>query len=173
MSDLSNSSSSPSSSPTIEYVNSVILGLVKNFWKERGGGARFKVTTVGWDYFLSHNFENPTTNVEEAFARVKDLLRRDGIVEDMSYRLKENALLEGDQTYDQVEVLELRVEGCMHLPIERALLETGLPPYMCPILNVVACALEKDQRVSSEIASITIDGNVCKLQMVLFGEKAF
>ncbi len=37
---------------SLEYINSVLYDLEKAFWDERGRGARFRVTTVGRDYFL-------------------------------------------------------------------------------------------------------------------------
>ena len=36
----------------LDYANSIIYDLQKAFWDERGRGARFRVTTVGRDYFL-------------------------------------------------------------------------------------------------------------------------
>jgi hypothetical protein len=41
-----------SHSVPLDYVNSIVYDLQKAFWDERGRGARFRVTTVGREYFM-------------------------------------------------------------------------------------------------------------------------
>lgn len=156
------------------YVNSVVLDLAKNFWLERGGGTKFKVYNVGRDYLgdKSHLFP-PGQTFDEVVATVAELLRRDGVVADLQHTVQESLLLEGAQNYGQVKVLELQVKGCTHLPMERKLAEAEIPPFVCPILNIISIALLKNQRVMSELASIKLEGDeACRVQVVLLDEKS-
>ena len=68
----------------LDYVNSLMFELEKSFWDERGRGARFRMTTVGREYYQdkvrpllqSSELEHILQTVREVLLRTKALPER-------------------------------------------------------------------------------------------------
>jgi hypothetical protein len=144
---------------SLDYVNSIVYDLEKAFWDERGKGARFRVTTVGRDYFLGKCLPRiETREVEPIIEVVEQALREEGIVADISHELEE-------------KLLRLKVQGCLHQPVEQRLVAKGVEPFTCIAANLIVLAIEEVLDRPVELAQIKIEDGACNLLLVLFDSR--
>ena len=64
----------------LDYANSLIYELEKAFWDERGKGARFRMTKVGYQYFDEK--VRPllqSTEIEDILEKIQGVLQNEGI----------------------------------------------------------------------------------------------
>jgi hypothetical protein len=141
---------------SLDYVNSLVYDLQKAFWDERGKGARFRVTTVGRDYFVDKCLPRiKTQEVESIVQVIEEILQEEGIVTGVSHEV-------------DGRLLRLRVEGCLHEAVEHRLVAKGVEPFTCIPANLVVLAIEAVLDRPVELAEITIEEGVCHILLVLF-----
>jgi len=141
---------------SLDYVNSIVYDLEKAFWDERGKGARFRVTTVGRDYFLDKCLPRlESQEVESIIATVEQVMREEGIVADISHEV-------------DGQLLRLKVQGCVHQKVEQALVAKGVEPFTCIPANLVVLAIEETLDRPVELAEIKIEGGTCHMLLALF-----
>lgn len=144
---------------SLDYVNSIVYDLEKAFWDERGKGARFRVTTVGRDYFLGKCLPRiETREVEPVIEVVEQALREEGIVADISHQLEE-------------KLLRLKVQGCLHQSVEQRLVAKGVEPFTCIAANLIVLAIEEVLDRPVELAQIKLEDGACNLLLVLFDSR--
>jgi hypothetical protein len=140
----------------LDYANSIIYDLQKAFWDERGRGARFRVTTVGRDYFLDRCLPRmKTKDVDGVVGTVEEILEEEGIVKAISHSLEDR-------------LLRLEVEGCLHQSVEQRMVARGVEPFTCVPANLVVLAIEEVLDRPVELAEIKIEDGRCHLLLVLF-----
>jgi hypothetical protein len=140
----------------LDYANSIIYDLQKAFWDERGKGARFRVTTVGRDYFLDRCLPRITTqDVETIVGTVEKILEEEGIVTSISHEV-------------DGRLLRLKVQGCLHQRVEQRMVAKGIEPFTCIPANLVVLAIEEVLDRPVELAEIKVEDGVCYLMLVLF-----
>ena len=140
----------------LDYVNSIVYDLQKAFWDERGRGARFRVTTVGRDYFLGKCLPRiKTPDVETIIGTIEQILEEEGIVASISHEV-------------DGRLLRLKVQGCLHESVEQRLVAKGVEPFTCIPANLVVLAIEETLDRPVELAGIKIEDGVCHLLLVLF-----
>jgi hypothetical protein len=141
---------------SLDYVNSLVYDLQKAFWDERGKGARFRVTTVGRDYFVDKCLPRIKTQEVESIVQVnEEIIQEEGIVTGVSHEV-------------DGRLLRLRVEGCLHEAVEHRLVAKGVEPFTCIPANLVVLAIEAVLDRPVELAEITIEEGVCHILLVLF-----
>jgi hypothetical protein len=141
---------------SLDYVNSVVYDLQKAFWDERGRGARFRVTTVGRDYFLDKCLPKiETREVEPIIETIEQVLREEGIVAGISHEI-------------DGRLLRLEVQGCLHEQVEQRLVDKGVEPFTCIPANLVVLAIEETLDRPVELAEIKIEDGVCHMLLALF-----
>jgi len=141
---------------SLDYVNSIVYDLEKAFWDERGKGARFRVTTVGRDYFLDKCLPRIETRELEPIVQViEQVLREEGIVAGVSHEL-------------DGRLLRLKVQGCLHEAVEQRLVAKGVEPFTCIPANLIALAIEETLDRPVELAEIQIEDGACHLLLVIF-----
>jgi hypothetical protein len=141
---------------SLDYVNSIVYDLEKAFWDERGKGARFRVTTVGRDYFLDKCLPRIETRELEPIVQViEQVLREEGIVAGVSHEL-------------DGRLLRLKVQGCLHEAVEQRLVAKGVEPFTCIPANLIALAIEEVLDRPVELAEIQIEDGACHLLLVIF-----
>jgi hypothetical protein len=141
---------------SLEYVNSIVHDLQKAFWDERGKGARFRVTTVGRDYFLNKCLPRiQTKEVEPIIEVIQQVLREEGIVAEVSHRTED-------------KLLHVEVRGCLHVPVEQRLVAKGVEPFTCIPANLIVLAIEEVLDRPVELAEIKVENGACHILMVLF-----
>jgi hypothetical protein len=141
---------------SLDYVNSIVYDLQKAFWDERGKGARFRVTTVGRDYFLDKCLPRiASREVEPIIETVEQVMREEGIVAAISHEL-------------DGQLLRLKVQGCLHEGVEEALLAKGVEPFTCIPANLVVLAIEEVLDRPVELAEVKIEDGACHMLLALF-----
>lgn len=139
-----------------DYMNSIVYDLQKAFWDERGKGARFRVTTVGRDYFLDKCLPRiESREVEPIIATVEQVMREEGIVAGISHEI-------------DGQLLRLKVEGCLHEDVEERLVAKGVEPFTCVPANLVVLAIEETLDRPVELAEIKVEDGVCHMLLALF-----
>jgi hypothetical protein len=141
---------------SLDYANSVIYDLQKAFWDERGKGARFRVTTVGRDYFLGRCLPMiKGSDIEEIAGTIGRILEEEKLVQSVS-------------TDVDGRLLRLEVTGCLHQDVEHRLVAKGIEPFTCPPANLVVLAIEEILDQPVELAEIEVEDGTCRLLLVVF-----
>jgi hypothetical protein len=139
-----------------DYVNSIIYDLQKAFWDERGRGARFRLTTVGREYFMDKCLPRiKTPDVETIVETIGQILEEEGVVASISREV-------------DGRLLRLKVQGCLHQGVEQRMVAKGIEPFTCVPANLVVLAIEQVLDRPVELAEIKIEDGVCHLLLALF-----
>jgi hypothetical protein len=143
----------------LSYSNNLIFELEKAFYDERGKGARFRMTTVGQRYFRERCLpELASSEIREILGTIGTLLKADGIAAAVSW-------------VDEERLLRVRVEGCVHRPVEENMLAHGVEPFTCIPANLMALALEEKLDRPVELAEIKLEEGACALLLVVFDKR--
>lgn len=141
---------------SLDYVNSIVYDLQKAFWDERGKGARFRVTTVGQDYFMDQCLPRiKTRQVEPIVEIIEQVLGEEGIVAGVSHEV-------------DGQLLRIKVRGCLHEKVEQKFVAKGVEPFTCIPANLVVLAIEETLDRPVELAEIKIEDGACHVLLVLF-----
>jgi len=143
----------------LDYVNGVMYELEKAFWDERGKGARFRMTTVGREYY--QDAVRPllqSSELDHLLKTVQEVLQKDGIT--------------GQVSYDRDgRLLRVTVEGCIHRQVEERMIARGVEPFTCVPANLIVLSIEEKLDRPVELAEIKMDQNGCHLLLVLFDQR--
>ncbi len=140
----------------LDYANSLMFELEKAFWDERGRGARFRMTTVGREYFREKCLPLiQSSDLDNILQTLKEILQREEIAGDLTYG-KEDRLL------------RVQVQGCVHRPVENKMLAHGVEPFTCVPANLIALAIEEKLDRPVELAEIKMEEGACRLMLVVF-----
>lgn len=143
----------------LDYVNSLVFELEKAFYDERGKGARFRMTTVGREYFTKNCLPLlQSSEINQILQTVKEFLQNAGIV--------------GNVVYDSDErLLRVRVEGCLHRAVEEKMLAHDVEPFTCVPANLIVLAIEAKLDRPVELAEIKLEDGACQLLLVVFDHR--
>ena len=143
----------------LEYVNNLIYEMEKAFWDERGKGARFRMTTVGREYYQSRC--RPliaSAEIDAILQTVEKVLTEDGIV--------------GKVSYDRDDrLLRVRIEGCVHRQVEDRMVALEIEPFTCMPANLIVLGIEEKLDRPVELAEIKLEEGACQLVLVLFDQR--
>jgi len=144
----------------LDYVNNLMYELEKAFWDERGKGARFRLTTIGRQYFNSKVLPIlESGDIEQIIDTISGVLKSEGIAANVSYSREDR-------------LLRVQVESCIHLEVEKRMLEKDIEPFTCIPANLIALAIEEKLDLPIELAEIKVENGVCSLMFAIF-EKRF
>jgi hypothetical protein len=143
----------------LEYVNELMYELEKAFWDERGKGARFRMTTIGQQYFKDKVLPLLNSNeVEKILHTVEEVLVSDGIAAKVSYNAEDR-------------LLRVQVEGCIHRQVEEKMIAKEIEPFTCVPANLIVLAIEEKLDIPVELAEIKVSEGKCELLLVLFEKR--
>jgi hypothetical protein len=143
----------------LDYANSLMYELEKAFYDERGKGARFRMTTVGREYFTKNCLPLlQSSEINQILLTVKDFLQNSGIVGNVSYDSDER-------------LLRIRVEGCWHRPVEEKMIAREIEPFACIPANLIVLAIEEKLDRPVELAEIKLEDGACQLLLVVFDQR--
>jgi hypothetical protein len=143
----------------LNYANGLMLELEKAFYDERGKGARFRTTTVGRTYFRERCLPRiASSDIAGILPALEQTLRDDGIIAKLTYSQEER-------------LLRVRVEGCVHRPVEEAMVAHGVEPFTCIPANLIVLALEDKLDRPVELAEIKVEDGACALLLVVFDQR--
>jgi hypothetical protein len=126
----------------LDYANSLIYELEKAFWDERGKGARFRMTKVGYDIL----------------EKIQEVLEGEGIIAKVSYSREDR-------------LLKVSVKGCIHRQVEENMLAKGIEPFTCVPANLIVLAIEEKLDIPVELAEIKMEEGACQLLLILFDKR--
>ena len=143
----------------LDYANNLMYELEKAFWDERGRGARFRMMNVGREYYTSKVRPLlPEADQDSLVQAVIDVLKRDGIVADVSYVREER-------------LLKVSVQGCVHQAVEAKMVSYGVEPFTCVPANLIVLTLEEKLDRPVELAEIKVENGTCALLLVVFDHR--
>jgi hypothetical protein len=144
-----------------DYANDMIFELEKAFWDERGKGARFRLTTLGRDFFRTKCLPKiQSTDMADMVAVIEGVLKENGIIDGMS------VAIEG-------RLLRVRIEGCTHRPVEDRMMAHETKPFACLPANMIVLAVDEKLDRPAELAEIKLVDGACEVLIVLFEKKPF
>ena len=145
---------------SLDYVNNLMYELEKAFWDERGLGVRFRMTTIGRQYFNDKVLPLlKSDEIEHILHTTEEVLTGEGIVAKVSYSAEDR-------------LLRVQVEGCIHRQVEERMIAKDIEPFTCVPANLIALAIEEKLDIPVELAEIKVSEGVCELLLVMF-EKRF
>ena len=142
-----------------DYANDIIFELEKAFWDERGKGARFRVTTVGSDFFRTKCLPGLQS------------VEIDGIVQAIERALQEEGIVKRVSVEIDGRLLRVRIEGCAHRSVEDRLVAQGTKPFTCVPANLIVLAIEEKLDRPVELAEIKLEDGACQVLLVLFEQR--
>ena len=143
----------------LDYANNLMYELEKAFWDERGRGARFRMMNVGREYYTTKVRPLlPEADQDALVQAVIDVLKRDGIVADVSYVRDER-------------LLKVSVQGCVHQAVEARMVSHGVEPFTCVPANLIVLTLEEKLDRPVELAEIKVENGTCALLLVVFDHR--
>lgn len=144
-----------------DYANDMIFELEKAFWDERGKGARFRLTTLGRDFFRTKCLPKiQSTEIPDMVKVIEEVLKVNGIINGMS------VTIDG-------RLLRVRIEGCAHRPVEERMLAHDTKPFACLPCNMIVLAVDEVLNRPAELAEIKLADGACEALIVLFEKKPF
>ena len=139
------------------YFRDIVYALEKALYYERGRGACFRATRVGTDFIDRMPIEGNTAE-EVIGGCVKGLIESE-MIQDATYAKDESGTL-----------FEFEIKGCTHLSVEARLKEEGIPPYVCPPINMILHKIGLLINLAVEIAEIRVNEGEgrCVVKVVAF-----
>jgi hypothetical protein len=142
-----------------DYANDLIFEMEKAFWDERGKGARFRLTTVGREFFKTKCLSRlQSFEIDDIVRTIEAVLRENGIAARMS--------AESDG-----RLLRVRIEGCAHRPVEDRMIAHETKPFTCVPANLIVLAMDEKLNRPAELAEIKLEEGACQVLIVLFDKR--
>jgi len=139
-----------------DYKDALIYEIQKEFWNERGKGARYRLTMVGAD-FVGKQLKDPTDLNE-----IRDFLVKEGFCKSL------------EVSEDEFKVT-MKVKGCEFIKIRDTWMDktdvNGDPqqPLSCPIANIAMRAVELTSGLGPELLPVERNGDECIVGMGKMG----
>ena len=144
-----------------DYANDLIFELEKAFWDERGKGARFRVTTVGREFFKTRCLPRlRSTEIDDMIRTIEVALQEEGIVSQVAAEREDR-------------LLRVRVGGCAHRSVEDRMVANETKPFTCVPANLIVLAIEEKLDRPAELAEIKLEEDGCHVLLVLFEKRPF
>ena len=143
----------------LDYANSLVYELEKAFWDERGRGARFRMTTVGREYFKAKCLPLiQSSELDSILHTIEELLQREGIALQVAYSREDR-------------LFRVRVEGCVHRQVEDKMAARGIEPFTCVPANLIVLAIGEKLGRPVELAEIKLEDGLCQLLLAVFDRR--
>jgi len=143
----------------LDYANSLMYELEKAFWDERGKGARFRMTTIGQQYFNDQVAPLlQSTEIDQILKTIQKVLQDEGIASQVSYSSEDR-------------LLRVQVKGCIHRPVEEKMNALAIEPFTCVPANLIVLAIEHKLNIPVELAEIKCEAGACQLLLVRFEKR--
>ncbi len=140
------------------YFNDMMARLEELFYHELSDCACWKTEFIGVDFIQSKDIEgnSPTEIIENCIREITTA----GLVEAISYSIGGLDIL-----------LYVKVKGCLHIPKETRLKQSGIKTYNCPIINMILDQIiEKLNFETTYVADLEVDENTkeCLIKCAIF-----
>ena len=125
-----------------EYKDSLLFEIQKEFWNERGKGARYRLTLIGTD-FIAGKIKDPK-DIDEIIAFFKS----EGFCSDIT-------------TEEDNFSFTMTIKGCAFKDVRDGFMNKDQQPLSCPIGNVIMRAIDLQTGLAPELLPIQRDGDTC------------
>jgi hypothetical protein len=143
----------------LDYANALMYELEKAFWDERGKGARFRMTTVGREYYRNKCLPLiQSSELDHILHAIEDVLQNEGIAGKVSYNREDR-------------LLRVQVQGCVHRQVEDKMVAHDIEPFTCVPANLIVLAIEEKLGRPVELAEIKLEDGACQLMLVMFDQR--
>jgi len=144
---------------SLDYANSLMFEIQKAFWDERGKGARFRMTTVGREFYKAEALPLlDTSEIGQIIEIIGKVLKEKGIVSQVTYSQEDR-------------LLRVSIKGCLHRSIEEKMMAKDIEPFTCIPANLIVLAIEEKLDRPVELAEIKVEEGACRLLLVVFEER--
>ena len=137
-----------------DFKETLFYESLKEFWNERGRGARYRLTTIGVPFF-KENIKLGNSKLEN-IKNLKNFLIDNNFCQSIEY--------EEDKFSFKVVV-----ENCCLKNVRKKYENEGIEILSCPIGNMIMYILELETGLSPELLPIKVEGNICNLAMAKMG----
>ena len=142
------------------YFQDIVSALEKALYYERGRGGYFRATMVGTDFIDRVQIKGETS---------------EQVIDSCVNVLIENKMIKKatSKKDDSGTFFTFEIEGCAHLSVEARLKEEGVPPFVCPPINMVLHKIRELAGLAVEIADITVNQEEgrCTVRVVIFKQE--
>jgi hypothetical protein len=128
------------------FKDSLIFEIQKEFWNERGKGARYRLTMIGAD-FLGKLLTDPS-DINEIVA----LYKKEGFCSAVEIAEDEFAVT-------------MKVKDCAFADVSNGFMNKGQQPLSCPLANTIMRAIEIKSGLGPELLPIEASGGECVVGM--------
>lgn len=136
------------------FKDTLFFEAVKEFWNERGRGARYRLTTVGVSFFKEQlNLSKSPKENREEFQKY----------------LIDNQYCKSIECTEDDFSFTVRVKDCCMKNIREKYEKDRMEILCCPIANMFMHIMELETKMSPELIPIQVENNVCKLTMAKMG----
>lgn len=143
----------------LDYANGLMFELEKAFWDERGKGARFRMLAVGCQFYKDKCLPRfQSSDLAHILETIESVVLGEGIADHVSYKKEER-------------LLRVRVEGCVHRPVEDQMTARGIEPFTCVPANLIVWAIEEKLDRPVELAEIKLEEGACQLLLIVFDKR--
>jgi hypothetical protein len=125
-----------------DFKDTLIFELQKEFWNERGKGARYRLTMTGVEC-MKKVLKDPTDVGE-----IVEVFKKEGFCSDLEI------------SEDEFQV-KMRIKNCTFLDVRNGFMDKGQQPLSCPLANSIMYAMEVKSGMAPELLPIEKDGNDC------------
>lgn len=134
-----------------ELLKKLVFDVQKEFYDERGKGARYRLTRVGVPYF-EEMIGKDLTDIEH----IKEWLLKNGFCDDIKVNEDEFSV-------------EITVNNCCLLDIRNEWEKNKIPPLSCPVANIFMYSIELKSGMAPELLPINSEENACCLTLAKMG----
>ena len=142
-----------------DFKDSLLFEIQKEFWNERGKGARYRLTLIGTEFIAKH-VKDPADKQE-----IVAFLKKEGFCSDVE--ISENEF-----------TINLKVKDCAFIQVRDQFMDKQATfvnvvidqqPLSCPIANLIMRAEEIKSGLGPELLPIERNGNECIVGMGKMG----
>lgn len=127
---------------------------IKEFWNERGRGARYRLTMVGTSFFKEKL--NLDKSMSENMEEFKKFLIDNNYCQSIDYN---------DDNFS----INVEIKNCCLQNIREKFMANKMEILCCPIANMFMHIMELETGMSPELIPIQVEKNICKLTMAKIG----
>jgi hypothetical protein len=125
-----------------DFKDSLIFELQKEFWNERGKGARYRLTMTGVEC-------------------MKKVLKDPSDIGEIVEVFEKEGFCKGLEISEDDFSVTMRIKDCVFLSVRDGFMDKGQQPLSCPLANSIMNAMEIKSGMAPELLPIEKDGSVC------------
>jgi len=136
------------------FMDTLFFESVKEFWNERGRGARYRLTTVGVAFFKEK------INLNKS--------QKENIEEFKKYLVDNNYCKSMKLSEDDFSITA-EVEDCCLKNIREKYPKNNMEILCCPLANMMMYIMELETKMPPELIPIKVEDDNCKLTIAKIG----